>query len=237
MRITEGLMAIPQHLLSAEQTTFFSRIAESLPAIPLTNANNGQPQISPCEGGFPSQHVNGENVETYVLWPYEFFSVHRSADTEAKYPLAIGQNTFANVHFGHGNIAWRYDGQDAALLGMANYSWQFAKARVLDQGSCENSSFPGYLAKDTGDGSPQVESNGIVAVTLQKMLLQTDGARILIFPAFLKGINVDFQLHVPGWGVDHPPAVVRVVAVAGKLTFIKTEPESRRKDVVLLAPQ
>lgn len=35
----------------------------------------------------------------------------------------------------------------------------------------------------------QVESNGIVAVTLQKMLLQTDGPRILLFPAFLKARN------------------------------------------------
>ena len=64
IRITEGLTSIPRHLLSAEQAAFFARIAKSLPAIPLTDAKNGQPQISPCEGGFPSRHVNGENVET-----------------------------------------------------------------------------------------------------------------------------------------------------------------------------
>ena len=119
---------------------------------------------------------------------------------------------------------------------MANYSWQFARARVLDQGTCENSTFPGYLAKDPGDGAPQVESNGIVAVTLQKMLLQTDGARILVFPAFLRGIDVDFQLHVPGHGPAHPPAVLRVVAVANEVSVWVT-PSSRQKDVVLLAPQ
>ena len=39
---------------------------------------------------------------------------------------------------------------------MANYSWEFVKARVMDQGTCEDSSFRGYLAKDTGDGGPQV---------------------------------------------------------------------------------
>ena len=168
---------------------------------------------------------------------YEFFAVNRTAAVEAKYPLAVGQNTFANVHFGHGNSAWRYDGQDAALLGMANYSWQFARARVMAQGTCENASFAGYLAKDPGDGAPQVESNGIVAVTLQKMLLQTDGPRILIFPAFLRGIDVDFSLHVPGWGVAHPPATVRVVAAAGEVSHIGVLPASRRADIVVLAPQ
>ena len=64
IRITEGLTAVPRQLLSAEQAAFFARIAKSLPAIPLTDAKNGQPQISPCDGGFPSRHVNGENVET-----------------------------------------------------------------------------------------------------------------------------------------------------------------------------
>ena len=64
IRITEGLTSIPRHLVPAEQAAFFARIAKSLPAIPLTDAKNGQPQISPCDGGFPSRHVNGENVET-----------------------------------------------------------------------------------------------------------------------------------------------------------------------------
>ena len=36
IRIAEGLNAIPKSLLSPEQSAFFSRIARSLPAIPLT---------------------------------------------------------------------------------------------------------------------------------------------------------------------------------------------------------
>eukprot|EP01051_Picozoa_sp_SAG22_P019611 SAG22_NODE_3675_length_1583_cov_0.955526_3_plen_114_part_00 len=113
---------------------------------------------------------------------------------------------------------------------------------MLDQGTCDNSSFPGYLAKDPGDGAPQVESKGIVAVTLQKMLVQTDGPRILLFPAFLRGLDVDFKLHVPGHGADRPAAVIRVVAKAGKTStlaemYVEVVPESRKRDLVLLAPQ
>ena len=117
-----------------------------------------------------------DRCDTYIphARPYEYFAVNRSAAVEAEFPASVGQNTFENVHFGHGNSAWRYDGQDAALLGLARYAWDFAGSRVLDQGHCDGSQFPGYLASDAGDGAPQVESNGIVAVTLQKMLLQTD---------------------------------------------------------------
>jgi alpha-L-fucosidase 2 len=76
MRIAEGLRAVPHQLLTTKQSAFFSRIAKALPSIPLTSAQNGLPQISPCDGGFPSKHVNGENVETYVIWPYEIHFTH-----------------------------------------------------------------------------------------------------------------------------------------------------------------
>lgn len=233
-RIAEGLVGLPPDLVSSEQRAFFARVARSLPAIPLTRSPGGRSQVSPCQGGFPARHVNAENVETYAIWPYEFFSVNR---TGAQSSLAVGLETFNNVHFGHGNSAWRYDGQDAALLGLAPYAWDFIRSRVEGQGRCENSRFPGYLAADPSDGAPQVESNGIVAVTLQKMLLQTDGRRILLFPAFLEGLDVDMRLHAPGVGQDVPPAAVRAVLRAGRLVHLAVTPASRQGDVVVLPRQ
>ncbi len=193
-----------------------------------------QLQVSPCEGGFPQVHNNGENVETYSIWPYEYFAVNRSTATNKNYPHKIGLNTFNNVHFGHGDNAWRYDGQDAALLGMAQYAWNFAVARIMHQGRTEGSQFPGYLAADYKDGAPEVESNGIVSVTLQKMLVQTDGARILVFPAFLKGLDVDFKVYIPGWGASHSPAQMRVVLNKERLVSVEVSPLSRRADVEIM---
>ena len=199
IRIAEGLNAIPKSLLSTEQAAFFSRIAKSLPAIPLTtdpedgllqvrknaffsrcfvlkmiilcqdrlgtNKEKVQTktlllQVAPCESGFPAHHVNSENVETYAIWPYEFFAVNRSAEVEAAYPLAVGQATFKNVHFGHGNSAWRYDGQDAALLGMANYSWEFARARVLSQVRKHTPSHEKRSFAKTGSRQRSLSQNG-----------------------------------------------------------------------------
>lgn len=117
-RICEGMLAINTTLVPPETQTLVRRICVTggLPRIPLTQAG----LLSPCEGGFPTTgHVNSENVETYAIWPYELYAVNRS--TEARWPLAVAQASFAAVHFGHGNSAWRYDGQDAAIMGMAEY--------------------------------------------------------------------------------------------------------------------
>ena len=57
------------------------------------------------------------------------------------------------------------------------------------------------------------------------------------FPAFLRSVDVDLKLHVPGWGVGHPPAELRVVAKGGEVISIDLEPASRRADVVVLALQ
>ena len=63
-RIGEAVLALPSELLSPSQRSLFQRVATSLPDIPLTKAEDGSAQVSPCEGGFPTHHVNSENVET-----------------------------------------------------------------------------------------------------------------------------------------------------------------------------
>lgn len=232
LRICPALLTLPAAQVSAEQRAFFARFcgAGRLPEVPRT----AEGLIAPCVGGFPNgTHVNSENVETYAIWPYELYAVNRT--TEARWPLEVGRSSFEGVRFGHLNSAWRYDAQDAALLGDAAAALSYVEARVLRQGRTENSSFPGYLASDAADGAPQLESNGIVAVTLQKMLLQTDGRRILLFPAWPRSLDVDAKLHVPAAAAaGAEPATVRVVLSAGELRTVDVSPESRRADVVVL---
>ena len=67
-------------------------------------------------------------------------------------------------------------------MGMAEYALDMIQARVMNQGTADKSGFPGYLAEDPGDGAPQLESNGIVSVTLQKMLMQVRHVRARFSP-------------------------------------------------------
>lgn len=233
-RICDGLLSLPPSLVTSSTRAFVKRVCviDGIPNLPLTD----QGLFSPCKGGFPTiPHVNTENIETYPIWPYELCGVNRSTGTT--WPLEMGKATFAAVRFGHYNTAWRYDGQDAAVLGMAEYALSMITARVLDQGTTENASFPGYLASDFSDGAPQLESNGIVSVTLQKMLLQIDGRRLLLFPAWLAGLDVDAQLHFPGAAGGVSAGSMHIVLTNGVVTTLDVDPPSRRADVVVLPLQ
>ena len=62
------------------------------------------------------------------------------------------------------------------------------------------------------------------------MLLQTDGSRIFLLPAWPKEWNVEFKLHAP------QQAVVEGVYRAGKMQSLRVTPEARRADVQVFAP-
>jgi hypothetical protein len=94
-----------------------------------------------------------------------------------------------------------------------------------------------YLAKDASDGAPQLESNGIVSVTLQKMLLQIDGRRLILFPAWLKGFDVDAKLHFPSGPGGALAGSLHVVLKDGVITVLDVTPTSRRGDVEVLPLQ
>jgi hypothetical protein len=232
-RICELVLALPPVLVGPADVAFFRRlcVSDGLPDIPRT----ADGLLSPCQGGFPTTHVNSENVETYAIWPYELFAVNRT--TDAKWPLAVAKASFQAARFGHYNTAWRYDGQDAAIMGMASYALSMIEARVTEQGTCDNSGFPGYLASDTSDGAPQLESNGIVSVTLQKMLIQTEGRRILLFPAWLDGLDVDAKLHFPSGPGGATAGWLHVKLVSGNVTVLEVVPSSRLADVEVLELQ
>jgi hypothetical protein len=67
-------------------------------------------------------------------------------------------------------------------------------------------------------------------IGLQEMLLQTDGRRLFLFPAWPRDWDVHFKLHAPD------ATTVEAVLRHGKLVSLKVEPESRRQDIVNLMP-
>ncbi len=63
----------------------------------------------------------------------------------------------------------------------------------------------------------------------QAMLMQTDGEKIFLLPAWPADWDCEFKLHAP-----HKTTVEGRVR-GGKVVDLKVTPESRRKDVVLSA--
>ena len=63
-------------------------------------------------------------------------------------------------------------------------------------------------------------------ITVELMLMQCDGKRIQLLPAWPKDWTADFKLHAP----DH--TTVEGHVEYGKITKLKTLPEARAKDVI-----
>ncbi len=81
------------------------------------------------------------------------------------------------------------------------------------------------------DWLPDQCHGGNLLNTTQSMLMQTEGSKIYLFPAWPKEWNVSFKLHAPS------NTTVEAELRDGKVTSIKVTPQSRAADVVnMLAP-
>jgi hypothetical protein len=66
-------------------------------------------------------------------------------------------------------------------------------------------------------------------ITLQSMLLQSDGRRILLLPSWPKDWDADFRLHAPD------RTIVEGHVKNGKLTELRVWPKERERDVHVLS--
>ncbi len=79
-----------------------------------------------------------------------------------------------------------------------------------------------------GDWIPDLDNLGVVQQTLQAMLLQGDGERLAVLPAWPKEWDVEFKLHAPG------NTTVEAVLKDGKIVKLKVTPKEREKDIVFM---
>ncbi|HOW65412.1 MAG TPA: hypothetical protein P5186_22170 [Candidatus Paceibacterota bacterium] len=78
------------------------------------------------------------------------------------------------------------------------------------------------------DWTPDQDHGGVLMKTLQSMLLQTDGQKIFVLPAWPKEWNVEFKLHAP------QQTVVEGVFRNGNMASLKVTPTERRTAVQVL---
>ena len=100
------------------------------------------------------------------------------------------------------------------LMGAAN-----EKAKRPD------SRFPAFWGPNF-DWIPDQDNGSVIVSTLQYMLMQTDGKKIILLPAWPKDWNASFKLHAPY------NTTVEGRVENGELRDLKVTPESRTKDVV-----
>lgn len=65
-------------------------------------------------------------------------------------------------------------------------------------------------------------------IGLQEMLMQTDGRKIYLLPAWPPDWNASFKLHAPY------KTTIEATITNGKITSLKVSPLSRKKDIEVI---
>ncbi len=220
------LLALPEDLSTPEQRSFWKKTLDDLPPIAIgTTANgklpplghgdaDGKPEILPARE-YPKTS-NSENPELYVAFPYRIYGV-------GKPNLQLARDTFAERLFPQ-DTCWGQDGTESAVLGLTDVAKKAAIAEFTDYG---NQRFQ-WFWKAGHDWIPDLDNGGSGMITLQTMLMQTDGKRVQLLPAWPEDWTADFKLRAP-----YNTTVEGHVA-NGKITRLKVTPETRAKDVVVV---
>ena len=208
--ITARLCALPEKLTTARDRAFFAKIKAACPAVPVE-----QGRLAPAQK-YKNERSNCENPELYAVWPFRLYGLGKPGLEEARAAYAHRANHLDN--------GWGYDGNCAALLGLTDEA-----ARIL-RVKCANS-HAGYRWPATWgpnfDWLPDQNHGGNLLNTTHLMLLQSDGDKIRLLPAWPRDWDVSFKLHAPG------NTTVQCVYRAGKVEKLTVTPSARASDVIL----
>lgn len=159
---------------------------------------------------------NTEAPQLYPVYPWRMIHV-ASPDKE------IAVNTYfldPDVQKFYSHEGWKQYNIFAACLGLRKEAQKLTLLKYAD-GSHRFPAFwgPGF------DWTPDHNWGGSAAIGLQEMLLQADGDKLLLFPAWPKEWNVHFKLHAPD------KTLVEAKLENGELIDWQVWPEARRGDV------
>jgi len=210
--VTDRLLTLDERLTTPEERAFWAALKKKLPELPLREVQ-GKKMLAPAEK-FASKK-NFENPELYAVFPFRLVAVGRPN-------IELGREALAH-RWDKGNFGWRQDDIFMAYLGLTDQAKKYLVGRAKNKH--QGSRFPAFWGPNY-DWIPDQDHGGILLKTLQAMILQTDGRKIYIAPAWPKDWNVQFKLHAPY------QTVVEGAYRDGKLVDLKVTPPERRKDVV-----
>ena len=215
--VTERLLGLPDSVTSAELRKFWAEVKAKIPPLP-TREFQGETIFAPAEKF--ELRKNAENPELYCVFPFRMCSFEKNN-------AEMGRRTLHHRQ-PRGNFGWRQDEIFMAYLGLAEEA-RFnlvGRARNFDKGS----RFPAFWGPNF-DWIPDQDHGGVLMKAFQSMLLQTDGKKIYLMPAWPKDWNADFKLHAPY------QTTIEGRVVNGEILDLKVNPISRQKDLVILSPQ
>ena len=215
------LRALPETLTTPAQRELFARLDRIRPPIPVgeRQTKGGKLRVLLPAEKFDDKTNNCENTELYAVWPFACYAV-------GKPDLELARTTYRVRKFNLPS-GWGYDGQAAAMLGLTDE----AAHNIIDK---TRNSHPAYAWPATWgpnfDWLPDQCHGGNLMTTTQLMLMQCDGDRITLLPAWPPAWAVDFRLRAPG------NTTVEATVRGGVVERLVVTPAANRNRVVLAPP-
>ncbi len=223
--VTSRLLGLDGSLLPQDERAWIRKLADRLPELPVME-REGVRQLAPAEDFDVLK--NSELPELYAVWPYRLVSFEK--------PNAhLGLAALDRRQF-RGAVDWRQDELFMATLGRAEEARDYLVHRIRQRGmdllreATYSMRFPAFWGPGY-DWVPEQCHGGVVQAALQSMLLQTEGDRIFLLPAWPSDWDVSFKLHAPR------TTVVEGRVEAGRLVALRVTPESGHNDVVVIDPR
>jgi hypothetical protein len=212
--VCSRLLGLPEGKLPAADREFVTRFREKLPPLP-TREVDGVKLLAPAARF--AQKSNCENPELYAVFPFRLVSFEKDNAQLGVEALHRREDK--------GAFGWRQDDIFMAYLGLASEARDFVVERARKHDP--ESRFPAFWGPNY-DWTPDQDHGGVLMKAVQAMLIQTEGRKIFLLPAWPKEWSVSFKLHAPY------QTTLEGEVRDGKLESLKVAPESRRTDVQIM---
>ncbi|MCR8560704.1 hypothetical protein KXD93_23815 [Mucilaginibacter sp. BJC16-A38] len=214
--VLSRMLKLPASLVDEKTRSGWQKFYNELPPLPMAD-NNGKTVLLPYTGPQTAKSFNSENPELYAIYPFRLYGL-------GKPNLEVAINTF-NARKQRSKGCWVQDPIQAAMIGDANTTKEYVSYTLTRKDP--NLKFPAFWDKGN-DYAPDEDNGGNGENGLQQMLMQVDGKKIMLLPAWPAGWDADFKLNAPY------NTTVEGKVEKGKLLNLKVTPASRMADVVNL---
>ncbi|MBI9064318.1 MAG: SGNH/GDSL hydrolase family protein [Marinilabiliaceae bacterium] len=211
-KVCTELLKLPDALIKKSQQKQWNRLIGELPEIP-TLVLDGKKMLAPAYEYSGKQNV--ENPELYAIFPYRAFGV-------GKDKLEMARQTFANRAFKQTG-GWQQNAIKAAYLGLGDEAAKLTATNFNTSNKAYR--FPTMWGPNY-DWVPDQDHGSVAMIALQRMLVQYDGEKIYLLPAWPKEWDVQFKLLAP------QNTTIKGEFRNGKIENLQVFPAERKKDIV-----
>lgn len=214
--VLSRLITLPDDIINANKKESWAELLEEVPDLPI-KTNGAYSVLLPYEGPQTIQSHNGENPELYAVYPYRLYGM-------GKPEIQTAVNTF-NVRKCTFKGCWSQDPVQAAMLGLSSVAKSYVNFNLSRKDP--RLKFPAFWIKGN-DYAPDQDNGGNGEHGLQQMIMQADGDKIILMPAWPEGWDCDFKLNAP------KQTTIQGTIMDGKITNLVVTPAERAADVEIV---